>query len=51
VSVEKNFQILPVLAVLFAPVREAASLALPGVLSVSSGPEAPLYQRHCVYLI
>ena len=51
VSVEKNFQVLPVPAVLLTPVREVTSLALPGVLSLSFGPEAPLHQRHCVYLI
>jgi hypothetical protein len=50
-SVEKNFQFVPLLTLLLAPESEtAAETALDSVFdSCRSG--APLYQRHCVYLI
>ena len=42
---------MPVLALSAAPVREWSNRASRTVFSVSSRTEAPLYERHCAYLI
>src|ERR1051325_3749955 len=50
-SIQKNFQVLFTLSVLFGPPRESREDAAVHLPSVSCAASAPLYQRHCAYLI
>jgi hypothetical protein len=51
VAVEKDFQFVPMLAVLLTPACEACLTFIVSDFSVSLRSQAPLYQRHCVYLL
>lgn len=51
VSVEKNFNLLPVIVFLLAPTPQTISEQITPDFSLSSRSGAPLYQRHCIYLI
>jgi hypothetical protein len=51
VNVEKNFNFLPVIVSLLSPLRDEGGVQPSFEFSVSSCEGAPLYQRHCTYLI
>jgi hypothetical protein len=50
-SVQKDFQFVPLIAALAAPALETASFASVEPISLSAPAAAPLYKRHCSYLI
>jgi hypothetical protein len=50
-AVEKSFQLAPLLIYLLAPPHEGRSEISLHQFSLSAPSDAPLYQRHCAYLI
>ena len=50
-SVQKDFQFVPLIAALTAPPLETASFTSVEPVSLSAPAAAPLYKRHCSYLI
>jgi hypothetical protein len=51
VAIEKDFQLVPMLAVLLTPACESCLAFIASDFSLSLRNQAPLYQRHCVYLL
>jgi len=51
VASAKDFQFVPLLAVLLAPGIESGLSFIVGELSISHRGTVPLFERHCVYLI
>lgn len=51
VAVEKDFQFVPLVALLLTPACESGLAFIASDFSASLRSSAPLYQRHCIYLI
>jgi hypothetical protein len=51
VAIDKDFQFVPMLAAMLTPACESCLAFIASDFSLSLRSPAPLYQRHCVYLL